>query len=1124
MNHKDNSGKKSGLLRILLLLFLCYGGNTLYAQNQTDLKEKKITLRVSNEPLGKVLEMAAQAANATLTIQGATLVGIDKPTTINADNIPLDKVLGELIGDQNVQIRYEGGNQIVIESYKTQLENELAQHLHIEGTVIDKETQEPLIGATIMITDGTKDGGVSGTITDIDGKFSLYVPRRASVRISYIGYESTSMQILNPSPQLEIYLSPNTINIDEVVITGISKRNKSSFTGNYVSVKGEDLRKISPVNILKGLEFFDPSFKILESNSSGSDPNARPEFIMRGDQMLGSSRELSNMELMLDNVSSRPNVPLFVLDGFIVPMSRVLELDPERVGSITILKDASATSIYGSRASNGVVVVETRVAPDGALSISYNGNYTVQAPDLSDYNMMNAAEKLEAEKKAGIYPENNVTMMNEYNRYLRNVLAGVDTYWLSQPLRTAFQHRHSLSAAGGTNLFRYNLGINAGFNPGVMKGSSNKTKSINFNMSYRKEDIAVGANINLSESGGNNSPYGSFSSYTRINPYYRPTDDNGQYLRILDVHKGRGSTIIGNPLYDAHVGIKNFTRNLTIMSNLNIEYMLLKNLRISEQLSYTRGLARAENFLPANHSSFETQTDLTLRGRYTKNSGELSSWSSNFGVNWNMPVGAHLFSVFGNWTVTEDRNNSVVLSATGYPDAHMDDFIFGNQMDTNPQGTEQISRSMGIIGQFSYSYDNRYSFDFNLSSEASSRFGANQRLAPFWSVGGRWNAHREKWLGGRVSTLVVRGSYGVTGGQNFDPYEAIEFYTFSQTMKPYTSFPVLGARMLRLSNPSLGWAKTDNLSLGMDLGLWKNRLSFSLNLYDNITRDLLTTYDLAPSTGFESQTINAGELQNRGFDATVSVIAVQDLKNEFFWTIRANANHNQNKIRKISDFLRKVNEAQLLSPNAPLPTFQEGYSTTTLFTVPSLGIDPVTGEEVFLTRSGQKTFVWNPVDKVPVGDTNPKVSGTVSTSVNWKDFSCMLGLSYRYGGIAYNQTLVDKIENSAIIYNLDRRAMMNRWEKPGDIARYKKIRSDGAQTPQSTRFIMKDNEIRMSTINLGYRMRSDKYAVLRRFNVETLTLNFATNDLFRLSTIKMERGLNYPFARSYTLSMSLLFK
>ena len=447
MNHKDNSGKKSGLLRILLLLFLCYGGNTLYAQNQTDLKEKKITLRVSNEPLGKVLEMAAQAANATLTIQGATLVGIDKPTTINADNIPLDKVLGELIGDQNVQIRYEGGNQIVIESYKTQLENELAQHLHIEGTVIDKETQEPLIGATIMITDGTKDGGVSGTITDIDGKFSLYVPRRASVRISYIGYESTSMQILNPSPQLEIYLSPNTINIDEVVITGISKRNKSSFTGNYVSVKGEDLRKISPVNILKGLEFFDPSFKILESNSSGSDPNARPEFIMRGDQMLGSSRELSNMELMLDNVSSRPNVPLFVLDGFIVPMSRVLELDPERVGSITILKDASATSIYGSRASNGVVVVETRVAPDGALSISYNGNYTVQAPDLSDYNMMNAAEKLEAEKKAGIYPENNVTMMNEYNRYLRNVLAGVDTYWLSQPLRTAFQYRHSLSAA-----------------------------------------------------------------------------------------------------------------------------------------------------------------------------------------------------------------------------------------------------------------------------------------------------------------------------------------------------------------------------------------------------------------------------------------------------------------------------------------------------------------------------------------------------------------------------------------------------------------------------------------------------------------------------------------------------
>ncbi|MDY5432772.1 hypothetical protein [Bacteroides pyogenes] len=287
---------------------------------------------------------------------------------------------------------------------------------------------------------------------------------------------------------------------------------------------------------------------------------------------------------------------------------------------------------------------------------------------------------------------------------------------------------------------------------------------------------------------------------------------------------------------------------------------------------------------------------------------------------------------------------------------------------------------------------------------------------------------------------------------------------------------------------------------------------------------MLTNYDLAPSTGFDSQTMNSGELQNKGFDLSVNVIAFQNIQQQFYWTIGANANHNKNKIRKISDFLRKINEAQLASRKAPLPTLQEGYSTTTLFTVPSLGIDPVTGREVYLTREGKKTFTWNPVDKVPVGDTNPDLSGTINTSVNWKDFSCALIFTYRFGGIVYNQTLVDKLENSSIARNLDRRAMNSRWEKEGDVTRYKKFVLGGDETPQSTRFIMNDNELKLSSLNIGYRMRNDNFAFLRRLNIDVLSLNFTTNDLLRLSTIRMERGLSYPFARSYTLSMSILFK
>ena len=1093
------------------------------AQSVGEWKDKPVTLRVSNQPLGKVLEMVAEAAGAKITLQDVSLWNISKPISLAVKDKPLDKVLGELVGDQNVVIRYEGEDQIILEpdTYNEKSTGEC----FVSGQVLDKETGETLAGATVLVTDGTgKSKGARGCFTDLDGKFSIRLYMKESINVSFIGYETVSKQISKDENNLIIELK-SSIELEDVVVTGISRRSKDSFTGNYVEVKGSDLRRMNPTSILKGLQFFDPSFKIIENNKTGSDPNAEPDFQIRGDQSLGS-KSMNSMDLMLDNVSSRPNTPLFVLDGFIVPMSRILDLDPERVENITILKDAAATSVYGSRAANGVVVVETKVAPDGALSVSYNGTVTVQTPDLTDYNMMDAATKLDTEWRAGLYDANNAAHMNLYNKYRRNVLGGVDTYWLSKPLRTAIQHRHSASVAGGTDVFRYSLDINASMQPGVMKESENQTKGVNFNMTYLKEKFTLRANVSLSESDSKNSPYGSYSQYTRLNPYYIPEDANGNQLKVLDNNTVSGqSTIITNPLYDATVGIKDITNSLNVTTSLGLEYMILKNLRVTEQLSYSRGMAGTDRFLPADHTSFELEDDLTRKGSYFKSTGNMSSWSSNLGINYNLVLKKHLFSIFGNWTISEDKNNYVNLSATGYPDPHMDDFIFGNKMETNMSniGNENISRSIGLIGQFSYSYDNRYSVDFNLSGEASSRY-ANHDFVPFWSVGGRWNAHNEEWLQGYLSNLVLRASYGVTGEQNFSPSDAIEYYTFSNTMRPYSSFPVLGAMLSGLNNTELGWAKTHNTSLSVDFGFWKNRVNVAFNYYNNITKELLTSYDLAPSTGFATMVMNAGELQNRGFDMSVNVIAAQNLREQFFWTVSANANSNRNKIRKLSDYLKKVNEEQMKSADAPLPQYREGESTTTLYVVRSLGVDPVTGKEVYLKRDGTKTFVWDANDKVPVGDTNPKISGTVSTSINWKDFSCALGFTYKYGGVVYNQTLVDKIENQNVAYNLDRRAGQGRWELPGDVTRYVKFSPTGANTPASTRFIMDDNEIRFATLNVGYRFTGENFAFLRDSNVDVLVLNFTTNDIARISPIRMERGLDYPFARSYTLSLSIMFR
>ncbi len=1113
---------KTNLVKItfLLLCFSLFSADLVNAQQKKEWKKEKVSFAVKDVPLNKALEQFASVAKIKITLQGVALKGVNKPIRVNFKGVTVENALRRLVGKQDIRMRFEENREVFFESKG----NNYKGSLPVSGVVRDDTTGEPLVGASIVILAPNGNPTTEGSFADIDGKFSLNVAKGKKISITYIGYQTVTMQIDKPESNLKISLATDEMVMDEVVVTGISTRSKNSFTGNYVSVKGEELRKLSPNNVLKSLQFFDPSFKVIDNNLAGSDPNAQAQFQMRGDQSLGRVGSMNSMDMMLDNVSSRPNTPLFVLDGFVVPMSRVLAIDPERIEDITVLKDAASTSIYGSKASNGVVVITTKVAADGALTVSANTSLTVQMPDLTDYNMMTASEKLDTEWKAGIYDEKNSVQMNEYNRYLRNVLAGVDTYWLSQPLRTAVQSRTSMRISGGTDIFRYALDLNYNRNPGVMKESSNQNKSINFNMTYRKNKFSLGVDINSTETDATISPYGSFSSYTSLNPYYRPKNEKGQYLQILDTYRGSGgSYLITNPMYDATVGSKNFSNNLTFSPSMNLEYRWTDNLRISERLSYTRGMARAEHFLPATHTSFATETDPTRKGSFQKTVGELASWSSNLGINYTLPLDKHLISLFGNWLVGQDSNNAVNLSAVGYPDVHMDDFIFGNKMNTNPSGTEVLSRSMGLIGQFSYSYDNRYSFDFNLSGEASSRY-SDHRLVPFWSTGVRWNAHREKWLEKYFSNLVFRATYGITGEQNFSPYEAIEFYTFTNTMKPYKSFPVLGATMSGLNNPNLGWAKTHNFSLGMDVGFWKSRVNFTFNYYNNITKELLTNYDLAPSTGFESQTMNAGELQNTGFDFALNVNVIQNQAEELYWSVALNGNHNKNKIRKISDYLKKINEEQLKSDDAPLPMYQEGQSTTTLYLVRSLGVDPITGKEVFLTRDNKKTFVWDAKDKVPVGNTTPDFSGSISSSLNWKDFSCSLGFTYRFGGVVYNQTLVDKIENSNVAYNLDRRAMQGRWEKEGDVVRYVKFDKNGANTPASTRFIMDDNVLNFSSLNLGYRFKSSKYPFLNKLNIDLLGVNFVTNDLCRFSSVRMERGLNYPFARSYTMSLSVILK
>lgn len=1106
------------IMACLLTLWINKG----YAENEDNYRKQIISLNVRNELLSRVLDKIAELTN-TQFFYNHSLLDVGKKVTFHLEDRSLEDILVYVLGDQNVTVEFQANRTIVLKPVPKVKRGDLI--IKVSGTVIDARNKEPLPGASIVMAERK----AMGVVTDEKGKFFIEVPLGISaLSVSFVGYETEVFRLMEGGEYTDVVikLSPQSIEMEDVVVTGMTPRKVEGFTGSYVTVKGETLKKLSPNNLLKALQVFDPSFRIVENNARGSDPNTLPEFRLRGDVQIGSVSS-SGMDMLLGDYSNRPNMPLFILDGFETTLQRIVDLDPERVESITILKDASATAIYGSRAANGVVVFETKKPLPGALNISYSANVGISLPDLTDYNMMNAEEKLRYEWDAGLFNPNNAEQMNTYNYYRGEVLKGVNTYWLSAPLRTSVTHRHTLSVEGGDEALRYNMNLNYGSEPGVMKESDRRSMGLSLNLQYRRKKWNIGNQLSLSDTKGNNSPYGSFSQYTQLNPYYRKTDENGNYIRVLDrkfMGAGVSFTTITNPLYNTRFPYKDLSQNFNITNNFSLECTVLENLRVSAQVSFTKGTAKSEVFKSKNHTDFANEEDLTKQGAYNKNLANNFNWSANTSVNYNLTIDKHILSFLGRWNIDESKSDAVSLSAKGFPNDNMNDFLFAYEMEQRVNGSESTARSLGIIGQVSYMYDYRYAVDFNIRGDLSSRFGEDTKMAPFWAVGVRWNMHKEKWLEGPwITNLVLRGSYGITGAQNYAPYQSVETYTFNNLLFPYLSSDVLGAELMGFGNPELGWSKTKNRSLALEVGFWQNRINASVNYYNNYTEALLLDYNISPSAGFPTMMSNAGAVENSGYDLTFSVMPISDYERQIQWSVVWNGSHNRNRIKKISNMVKQMNEENLKNDGAPLPIYEEGKSTTQLFAVQSLGIDPATGKEVFLKRNGHKTFIWDPADKVPFGDTQPKLQGAVSSSFTWKNLNIGLACAYEFGAYRYNQTLVDKIENASVGYNLDKRAAQDRWRQAGDVVKYKSMSILGQGTQTSSRFIEKLNEFRFSSLNVGYRFEQKNYKFLQQCHVASVSLSATLEDMGRFSTVKQERGLDYPFARSFSLSLSVLF-
>lgn len=1124
-HHESLRGFPRWLCRLLLSVnVVLVAVSFSFAQQNTD----RVTLNMKNASLSEVFNEIKRQTHLSFMFSNDDLKDI-KRKDVQMKNVTVDEAMKKCL--EGTGLEYELTNNVVV-IRKSAAKMEKAQQVTLSGTVRDKDGQT-LPGVSVVIK-GTSLGGA----TDIDGKYRFTVPLTKDMILvfSFVGMETKEV-VYKGESTLNVTLNSDITEMAEVVVTGIFTRKADSYTGAVTTIKKEELQRVGNQNVLQSLKNIDPSFQVLENNEFGSDPNKVPDIQMRG---------ASNFSDMKDKYQTNPNQPLFIVDGFEQSIEKVMDMDMNRVASITLLKDATAKALYGSKGANGVVVIETVTLEVGKMRVSYSGNLSIQAPDLGSYDLANAAEKLEIERRAGVYtdklgrPDVQQQYDEKYNEYYKEILRGVDTYWLEKPLRVGVGHKHSLNFEGGDDIIRYSIDFSYNKVAGVMKGSDREVISGGFNFQYRYGKFLFRDQLSVTFNKADESPYGAFSEYAKLNPYWRAYNDDGSIREVMgdyQIANMQGSHPIYNPMINASLNTKTSTSYTDITNNFYAEWDAFEGMKVKGRFGLVSSKNDSEVFLPRDHTSFRDispdSEDYFNRGKYTKGNGTRLDYNVDLSANYSKLFGKHLLFANAQWSISQKKSEMVYFQAQGFANNKMDYITNAKEyVSGSPYGNESVVRETSVLASVNYSYDDRYLLDATYRANASSLFGADKRWGSFWSAGIGWNIHKERFFEGVsfLEKLRLRASTGYSGSQNFNSYQAIATYKYYN--ESYDN--IMGSYLISLANPELQWQKTQDNNFGIEFSML-NMLDVTFDYYIKNTENLLTPVSLPPSAGFDSYVENLGETKNRGVEAKVNLRAIRDTKREMYLSVFGSLMHNKNKITKISDALNTLNntrDEEKVGSNIPdhengkgvtkpSTRYAEGQSMNAIWAVRSLGIDPMNGDEIFLSADGKMVYKWDPKDQVVVGDDLPKVSGTFGFNFEYKGFSVNTSFYYRLGGQYYNQTLVNKVENADIQYNVDRRMYTDRWTTPGVAAKYKAFNSSEPFTRPTSRFVQDLNELQMTSLNIGYDFRNCGF--MKSGAIERLKLQFYANDLFRLSTVKTERGTEYPYARTYSFTLQATF-
>ena len=1108
-----------GKRRFLFLLFLIFTTQiSLNAYSQ----ERKITFSLKNASLKEIISEIRKNSDYDFVYRDVNLESFARQDVAFKD-ATIEQILTDCL--KGTDLGYEiNGKTIIIR--KKAVSQEEKKSKTITGKVSD-EQGNVLPGVTVIIK-----GTTLGTATGADGEYKLEIPGDSEqvLIFSFVGMKTQEIAV-GSKTQLDVKLVEDSETLDDVVVTGIFTKSKESYTGAVSSISSEQLKMYKGQNVLQTLKNIDASLNFMVNNAMGSNPNNVPQINIRGNSSLPMSVQEYN-----ESIKNDVNSPLIIMDGFEITLEKLMDYNDDEIESINILKDAAATAIYGSRGSNGVIVVVTRQPEAGKLRVNAEIGMDIEAPDLSSYDLLNAAEKLQLEKMAGLYdsdlPGNDVKYSERYNKRLKAVLSGVDTDWLSKPLHTGVGTHYNLRLEGGSEQFRWSGALAYKNVVGAMKGSSRRNFNGSIVLMYMMDKLTFKNYTSYGMNRGRESRYGEFSTYAQQQPYDAPYDEKGNLVRYFD-----GFQYINpdkqNPLYDASLNSFDKSGYQSLTNNFSIEWDIIEGLKLRGQLGISSTDNSSDYFLPAEHSYFtsgdkkaEYATDegFFRRGLYRYGTGKEYSYSGNVTVTYNKTFAEkHLLSVGVDWSLAETKSRSYSFELEGFSSEDMN--FLGNarqyMKDGIPTGTKTSTRRFGLTGNVNYIYDGRYYVDLAYRVDGSSTFGSDKKYAPFWSTGIGWNLHNEQFLQGHpvLTTLRLKASYGETGSQQGSSTGASTTYKYSTDNK-YMNWN--GTILQGWGNPKLTWQKTDEFNVGMEFGLWTGRVKGEINVYTKKTANLLSNMDLPLSMGFSSYIANVGEVENKGWEASFSGYAIRNSERRMNLMFSGQLVYNKNKITKLSDAIKAQNELYLQEDVDVSNLFYEGRPQNAIYAVRSLGIDPSTGNEIFLDKNGKITDTWKPSDKVYLGSKDQKYRGNGSIMFMWKGLTVNVACSYYWGGKVYNETLLNKVEvtkNTLSSQNVDARVLKSRWFQAGDVTFFKQL--SNTQTRATSRFVMDDNVFEISSIGVQYRW--DTPWIQKYTRATSITFGVNMSDILHLSSIKMERGTSYPYARNIQGYIKFLF-